>query len=1013
MTQQQQSISAVLIPGVIVSCLEEAGKLHRALWLAQRTDVSLLGKPSEEWLIVSSKEISVIRLDAGGTIAPNASLLRSVVWEQVASVRTQAGVGGGTLQVRIGEDWIDLLRFSNANATRFHKVSRMLERMREHPETWMFEVPSSLEHDPHASAAGFDPPECPTCSLRLSSKEESCPRCMQKGQILRRVHTLIAPYRKGAILLSLLTIVGVIAELIPPKLQQYLIDNVLAGNGATAAKAGAGAAAVDPLPDFRTALLLIVLALAASRVMLSIVAVFKGKLATSIGTGLTRTLRAEMVKKLQSLAVVYYDRHQVGSMLGRVAHDSEVMHGLMHQITGGFLLQIAQLIGVGAMLIWINPKLALFTLIPVPLVILGTSIFWKKVYPRYYRLWDASSKQISVLSGMLSGIRVVKAFAQEDREYERFAKTSDELRNWRLWVEDANAWYSSAMSIVFSLGGLIVWYVGGRDVIGNTMTLGELIAFLAYLGMFYAPLSALSNFTSWLTSFLTGSKRVLELLDTPLTVSEPNQPVDWDQPRGEIQFEDVCFGYDRNQPVLKNVSFQVRPGEMVGIVGRSGSGKSTMVNLLGRFYDVQEGRILVDGHDLRDLASHQLRERLGIVFQESFMFRGTIWRNLSYGRPQATIEQGLQAAKAAGAHDFICRQQLGYETLLGEHGAGLSGGEKQRLSIARTLLYDPRILVLDEATSNIDAEAEKSIQDALRVLIRGRTTIAIAHRLSTLRHADRILVFDQGRLIEQGSHAELLAMDGTYARLVRIQTSVTKNPDIDKLIHAATEIEAGNRDSVGKESSGSESKGSDSKLAIVDGSSSDDAQNGQPRTGSQVEDGEESQESNGPVIRWMDPSSWEFRRGDLDRIELWNEGVQQAASTFVVRTFPSKYPEGYLSVRTWGENGEEVECGMIRSLDGWAGESAELARELLARRYLMRRIVRVRKNQLESGYLNLEVETDQGPEKFTMRWTSGQALDYSDNGKLLIDTRENRYVVEDIDLLPSEDRERFLQYIYW
>ena len=390
------------------------------------------------------------------------------------------------------------------------------------------------------------------------------------------------------------------------------------------------------------------------------------------------------------------------------------------------------------------------------------------------------------------------------------------------------------------------------------------------------------------------------------------------------------------------------------------------------------------------------------------MFRGTIWRNLSYGRPQATIEQGLQAAKAAGAHDFICRQQLGYETLLGEQGAGLSGGEKQRLSIARTLLYDPRILVLDEATSNIDAEAEKSIQDALRVLIRGRTTIAIAHRLSTLRNADRILVFDQGRLIEQGTHAELLSMDGTYARLVRIQTSVTKNPDIDKLIHAATEIEAGNRETVGQES-----KGSESKVALVDGSSSDDAQSVQAGTGAQAEGGEESQESSGPVIRWMDPSGWEFRRGDLDRIELWNEGVRQAASTFVVRTFPSKYPEGYLSVRTWGENGEEVECGMIRSLDAWAGESAELVRELLARRYLMRRILRVRKNQLESGYLNLEVETDQGPEKFTMRWTSGQALDYSDNGKLLIDTRENRYVVEDIDLLPSEDRERFLQYIYW
>ena len=274
---------------------------------------------------------------------------------------------------------------------------------------------------------------------------------------------------------------------------------------------------------------------------------------------------------------------------------------------------------------------------------------------------------------------------------------------------------------------------------------------------------------------------------------EPSHPVPWETVQGQIRFEEVTFGYDRNQPVLKNISFDVKAGEMVGIVGRSGSGKSTMVNLLGRFYDVQEGRILVDGIDLRDLSSQQLRDRLGIVFQESYMFRGTVWRNLSFGKPMASVEQGLQAAKAAGAHDFICRQQLGYETLLGENGSGLSGGEKQRLSIARTLLYDPKILVLDEATSNIDAEAEKSIQEALKVLIHGRTTLAIAHRLSTLRNADRIIVFDQGRLIEQGSHAELLALDGTYARLVRIQTSVSKNPDVDKLIYNAAESEKNKR----------------------------------------------------------------------------------------------------------------------------------------------------------------------------------------------------------------------------
>jgi ATP-binding cassette, subfamily B, bacterial len=219
---------------------------------------------------------------------------------------------------------------------------------------------------------------------------------------------------------------------------------------------------------------------------------------------------------------------------------------------------------------------------------------------------------------------------------------------------------------------------------------------------------------------------VLELLDTPALITEPKHPVAWENVRGAIRFDDVTFGYDRNQPVLRDVSFEVQPGEMVGIVGRSGSGKTTLVSLLSRFHDVQEGSITIDGIDLRDLSMHDLREKLGVVFQESFLFRGTIWKNLAYGRPQATIEQGLTAAKAAGAHDFLCRQPLAYETLLGEHGAGLSGGEKQRLSIARTLLYDPRVLVLDEATSNIDAEAEKSIQEALAVLVRGRTTIAIA-----------------------------------------------------------------------------------------------------------------------------------------------------------------------------------------------------------------------------------------------------------------------------------------------
>jgi len=944
-----------------------AGWQPGQILLSIDTDVSLEGRPAREWLVVTGDSLSVVAEVEG------VSGVRQVAWDAVCQVRASAGVGGGTLQVKSGGDWVDLLRYSNALATRFHKVSRALERQREAAGAdGERAVAGSGDKPPlvEVLAGPLDPPRCQGCSLRLNTAEESCPRCMQKGQILNRVSHLLKSYRRGAILLTLLTLMGVAAELLPPKLQQYMVDDILSEKG----QAGTPGEAVA-FADFRTALLVVVLALAFSRVLLSAVGWMKGRLATKIGSGLTDTLRKEMVEKLQTLSVAYYDRHQVGAMISRVAHDSEVMQGLMHQITGGFLLQIVQLFGVGAMLLWINPKLALFTLIPVPLVILGSWIFWRYVYPRHYRLWDASSKQMTVLSGMLSGIRVVKAFAQETREKDRFNEASSNLTRWRLWVDATNSTYGAAMQLVFGLGGLIVWYVGGRDVIGDQMTLGQLIAFLAYLAMFYAPLGALSNFTTWLTSFLSGSKRVLELLDTPVSIMEPQNPAGWNDPKGAIRFDRVTFGYDRNQPVLKEVSFEVAPGEMIGIVGRSGSGKTTLVNLLGRFYEAQEGRITVDGIDLRHLSSKELRERLGIVFQDSFLFRGTIWKNLAYGRPEAGLERGLEAAKAAGAHDFICRQPLAYETLLGEHGAGLSGGEKQRLSIARTLLYDPRILVLDEATSSIDAEAEKSIQEALAVLVKGRTTIAIAHRLSTLRNADRIFAFDRGRLVESGSHAELLEREGLYARLVKIQTQVTKKPTVDTLL-----AEEGKKE-----------------VAV------EAQENGSTRVPA----------GNPAAILWLNPESHSFRLGQHDRIELWKGGERVGAGVFLVRAFPACHPEAYLSVRGWNETGDEIELGMIRTLAGWERAGAEIARVALGRRALIRTIRRVHSVKLAQGYLDFDVETEVGRQQFITRWTQGQAVEFGQRGKMIIDTEENRYAVADVDALPKGDREKFLQYVYW
>jgi ATP-binding cassette, subfamily B, bacterial len=979
---------AIDFPGATLSAAEPrrppagAGDLA---WFSIATDVALGGEPVGEWLVASPVGLAVAEREVARGERPAAGgASREIHWGEIDRIRTAAGIGGGMLQVRVGGDWVDFVRYSNALAGRFHKLARALEIARETAA----EAGGPVA-EPEFDRGTLDPPHCSDCSLRLPTADDACPRCLQKGRIVRRVADLVAPHARGATALVVLTILGVAAELVPPKLQQYLVDDILSAGNA------GGPAAGDALPDFRTALLVVVLALAASRVLLSVVAVFKGRLASVIGSSLTAGLRQEMVDKLQSLSVAYYDRHQVASMISRVAHDSEVLHGLVQQFTGGFLLQIVQLVAVGAMLFWINPTLAACTLIPVPLVILGSWIFWRHVYPRHYRLWDASSKQMAVLSGMLSGIRVVKAFGQEPGERDRFRSASEHLRGWRQWVDLTGSTYSAAMQIVFSLGGLIVWYVGGRDVLGQKMSLGQLIAFLAYLAMFYAPLGALSSFTTWLTSFLSGSKRVLELLDTPALIPEPAEPVAWEEPRGQIAFRDVTFGYDEHQPVLHDVSFAVAPGEMIGIVGRSGSGKSTLVNLLARFHDVQQGRIEIDGIDIRRLPTRLLRERLGIVFQESFLFRGTIWKNLAYGRPAATIEEGLAAAKAAGAHDFLCRQPAAYETLLGERGAGLSGGEKQRLSIARTLLADPAVLVLDEATSSIDAEAEREIQRALAALIQGRTTIAIAHRLSTLRNADRIMAFDRGRLVEEGTHAELLAADGLYARLVRIQTQVSRQPTVDALLAGPPEPAANGSpvDAV------AETNG----CAAATAASGDGSGNG----------GDDEPAESQARIRWLDPERHRFVRGDHGRIELWQGPERLAAGVFVVATFPATRPEEYLSVRGWDDDGEERELGMIRQLADWPAAARGIVGDAVARRTLVRSIRRIHDLRLARGYLDFDVETDAGRRTFTTRWTQSQAVDFGSNGKLLIDTEDNRWVVPDVGDLPKADREKFERFVYW
>jgi ATP-binding cassette, subfamily B, bacterial len=926
---------------------------HDTLRLAIPSDLSLDGCLARHWLVLVDGSV-VILIDG-----PGPRVLERLPVERVESFRAQPGVGSGCLQARAGDAWVDLIRYSNGLARRFLHAAACLEEFRKEGRL------GEADDKP-------DDRRCPGCGLALGQAGDVCPRCLDRGAVVGRVWDLVRPYRGAAVLICVLTLLGVAAELAPPKLQQYLVDHVLQPDGTR-----------TPGRELAAVLLLIVGGLACTRVVLSVINALKGVVASRVGTAMTSDLRVRLVEHLQKLSVDYYDRQPVGVLMSRVAHDTEALYGLIHQFTGGFLLQILQVVGVGVMLFTLHPRLALWTLIPMPLVVGGSVFFWRRVYPKYHRYWDSTSKQAGALAGMLSGIRVVKAFAQEQREYERFQAKSDTLRNSRLEVEVSSATFSAVMQLVFSLGGLIVWYVGGRDVLGSTMTLGALMAFLAYLAMFYAPLTTLAQLTTWLTSFLTASQRVFELLDTPPRILDPDTPAKVPGVRGRIRFENVAFGYDRNRPVLRDFSLDIPPGETVGVVGRSGSGKTTLVNLICRFYDVESGRVTIDGRDVRDLAREDLRRHIGVVLQEPFLFRGTIWENLVYGRPDARPEDALAAARGANAHEFVLRRPLAYDTPLGERGAGLSGGEKQRLSIARTLLYDPRILILDEATSSVDTESEKAIQDALARLTRGRTTIAIAHRLSTLRNADRIIVLDRGKLVEEGSHADLLARDGIYARLVRIQTLAAARAPVEEM--AAVE----------------------SRPAP----SSDKTKRRRRKRRRKEWDGPAADVADF-APRWLCPDATRLRLADHGALQV-TVGEEVRTGVFAVRALPASRPEQFISLCYADADGHEHEVGMIRDLTAWPAQARALVEQALYRRYFVRRITAVEGIELRYGLLSFRVETDRGPARFTMRNSHGQAQDYGPAGKILIDVDDNRYVLEDVDALPRRQHLLFRRYVYW
>jgi len=589
--------------------------------------------------------------------------------------------------------------------------------------------------------------------FELPIEEEQPP--LQGNWGLFRLWRFAKPYKGQLFLGFILTLASTAATLVPPYLTMPLMDDVLIPfqNGqqididlVTMYLAGLLGASLLAwgLGWYKT----YVLALASER----------------IGAD----LRSTAYEHLLRLSLEYFGGRRTGDLMTRIGSETDRLCIFLSVHFLDFATDVLMILMTAIILFSIDPWLACATLLPLPFIgwlIQNVRDRLRTGFEKIDRVW---SELTNVLADTIPGIRVVKAFAQEKREASRFRSAN--IHNLAVNDRVNFLWslFSPTVTLVTEVGLLVVWAFGIWQVANHQVTVGVLSAFLAYSSRFYARLDTMSRIVSHTQKAIAGTKRIFEILDHVSSVPEPVNPQPMPQIQGRIQIDDIGFRYG-NRAVIRGLSLDIAPGEMIGLVGQSGSGKSTMVNLICRFYDVSEGAIRIDGTDIRDLRVSDYRQHIGLVLQEPFLFFGTIADNIAYGKPQATRSEIVAAARAAHAHEFILRLPQGYDSLVGERGQSLSGGERQRISIARALLIDPRILIMDEATSSVDTETEQEIQKALDNLVRGRTTIAIAHRLSTLRRADRLVVMENGQLVEQGQHQELLDRQGAYWRLYEAQ----------------------------------------------------------------------------------------------------------------------------------------------------------------------------------------------------------------------------------------------------
>jgi ABC-type multidrug transport system fused ATPase/permease subunit len=575
-------------------------------------------------------------------------------------------------------------------------------------------------------------------------------------QILKRLFFLLTPYWTVLLISMVLLIARAAVELVPPLFQKAVVDEVITSRNLTYIG-------------------VLIACLVGVYALQQLISIGDNYIRHSLGEKFIFDLRVRLYAYLQRMSLSFFERTSTGDLMSRVTND---LGALEHFVTHGSALtavDLFRLVGGIVVLFVLEPRLAAIVIIPMPILALAFRHYNTKIRPVYRRVRARLGDINAKLQDNLSGIRVIQAFAREKLEQERFAAESENY--YRARVKGIRYWstFFPAIRFLGSLGTVVVLGIGAIMVIRDQMTLGTLVAFLAYITSFYEPINRLTEVDNIFQEAIAAGERIFELLDQTTEVKDLPDAVTLPAIKGKMTFEHVYFHYESGDQVLYDITFQVAPGEVVALVGPSGAGKTSIANLICRFYDPIQGKVTIDGHNLCDVKLASVRRQIAVVLQDSFLFNNTVAENLLYGKPDATDDELVSAAKAANAHEFITELPNGYDTEVGERGVKLSGGQKQRLALARAILADPRILILDEATSSVDAEAEYLIQQALNKVLKGRSALVIAHRLSTIRNADKIIVLDQGHIVEIGKHQDLMQRGGLYRQLYNRQMELTPN----------------------------------------------------------------------------------------------------------------------------------------------------------------------------------------------------------------------------------------------